>query len=109
MDERDKTLILELKKRIPFELAKHLKKIIVFGSRVRGETAEDSDLDVIVLVDWEYPEIEKELEDIVYKVMWDHDFKPIISLKVFLESKFYDALNRGFSFYKHIEKEGVFL
>ncbi len=107
MDERDRALILEFKKRLSLDIEKHLKRIIVFGSRVRGEAAEDSDLDVIALVDKKTPEIEKKLEDIVYQVMWDHDFEPIISLKVFAESQFNSALTKGFSFYRHIEQEGI--
>lgn len=107
MNKRDRALILELKRRIPLDIKKRLKRVIVFGSRVKGEATEDSDLDVIALVDEKTPEIEEKLEDIVYQVMWDHDFKPIISLKVFVESQFYSALNKGFSFYRHVEKEGV--
>lgn len=107
MDKRDRALILELKRRIPLDIKKRLKRVIVFGSRVTGKATEDSDLDVIALVDEKTPEIEEKLEDIVYQVMWDHDFKPIISLKVFVESQFYSALNKGFSFYRHVEKEGV--
>lgn len=107
MDERDRMLILEFKKRLPPVLKSHLKQLIVFGSRVRGEATEESDLDVIALVDEKTSEIEKKLEDIVYQVMWDHDFKPIISLKVFSESHFYNASKKGGSFYRHVEKEGV--
>lgn len=107
MDERDRALIEELKNRLSAEIAGHLRKIIIFGSRVRGEAVEGSDLDVIALVDEKTPEVEKKLEDIAYQVMWDHDFKPIISLKVFSESQFYGDSNRGFSFYRYVEKEGV--
>ncbi len=106
MNERDKALLLEFKRRIPPDLGRHLRRLIGFGSRIRGEGAEDSDLDIVVLVDEKTPEIEKQLEDIAYLVMWDHDFKPIISLKVFAESQFYNALNKGFSFYRHVE-EGI--
>ncbi|MDN3511258.1 MAG: nucleotidyltransferase domain-containing protein [Candidatus Jettenia sp. CY-1] len=109
MDEKDRALILEFKGRIPPSLKKHLKRLIVFGSRVKGEASEDSDLDILVLVDEKTPEIEKKLEDVVYQVMWDHDFKPIVSLKVFAESQFNNAANKGFSFYQHVEKEGISL
>lgn len=107
MDDRDRDLILEIKRRLSSDLADHVKRLIVFGSRATGKASEDSDLDVIALVDEKKPEIEKHLEDIVYQVMWDHDFKPIISLKVISESHFYNALKRGFSFYRHVEKEGI--
>ncbi len=63
MDERDRALIEELKNRLPAEITGHLRKIIIFGSRVRGEATEESDLDVIALVDEKTPEIEKKLED----------------------------------------------
>ncbi|MBI5183763.1 MAG: nucleotidyltransferase domain-containing protein, partial [Nitrospinae bacterium] len=73
MDDRDRDLILEIKRRLSSDLSDHVKRLIVFGSRVKGEAAEDSDLDAIALVDEKTPEIEKHLEDIVYQVMWDHD------------------------------------
>jgi len=107
MNERDKALISDLKERLPLQIKKHIKRFIVFGSRVKGEAIEESDLDIIVLVDEKTPEIEKALDDIVYQVMWDHDFKTIISLKIFAESKFNDAFSRGFSFYRHVVEQGI--
>ncbi len=95
MNDRDRELLLEFKKRLPSDLSNQIKRLIVFGSRVKGEAQEESDLDVIALVNEKTPEIENLLSDIVYQVMWDYDFKPIISLKVFSESQFYNALNRG--------------
>ncbi len=59
------------------------------------------------LVDNKSSEIERKLEDVAYQVMWDHDFKPIISLKVFAESRFKSAVKRGISFYENVQKEGV--
>lgn len=107
MDDSDRALILEFRRKLSPDLANCIKRLIVFGSRVKGEAAEDSDLDVIALVDEKKPELEKRLEDTAYQVMWDHDFKPVISLKVLSESQFYNSLGKGFSFYMHVEKEGV--
>lgn len=107
MTERDKEIISEFKRRLAREILGDIKKLIVFGSRARGAATEESDLDMIVLVTDKTPETEKKLEDVAYSVMWDYDFKPIISLKVFTESQFNNAIAKGFSFYKHIEKEGV--
>jgi predicted nucleotidyltransferase len=107
MDEKDKALVSDLKERLPSHIKKHIKRLIVFGSRVRGEETEGSDLDIIALVDEKTSEIEKALDDIVYQVMWEHDFKTIISLKVLAESKFNDAFSKGFSFYRHVAEQGV--
>jgi len=107
MNEEDRALILEFKRRVPADLKAHLKHLIVFGSRAKGRAPLDSDLDVVALVDDKTDEIEKRLENIAYQVMWDYDFNPIISLKVLSESQFSDALSKGYSFYRHIKMEGV--
>ena len=109
MNEKDRNIILELKKRLPDTVRDHIRKVIAFGSRVRGEGSEDSDLDLLILVDRKAPEIEVKIEDVAYEVMWDHDFEPILSIKLFTESGYHDLVKEGFSFYKNIEREGVAL
>lgn len=107
MGEQDRRIIMELKERLPAEVRGHLARLILYGSRARGEAAEDSDLDVIALVNEKTPELEAQMEDTAYRVMWDHDFRPIISLKVFSEKRFKQAAAEGFSFYKNVEREGI--
>jgi UTP:GlnB (protein PII) uridylyltransferase len=109
MDKRDRNLILEFKKSLPLDVMAHIRKVVAFGSRVRGQREEDSDLDLLILVDQKIPELEGKIEDVAYQVMWDHDFKPIISIKVFTEADYRNSLAEGFSFYKNIESEGVSL
>jgi predicted nucleotidyltransferase len=109
MTERDRDIILELKKKLPTEVSANIKKMIAFGSRVRGQGEEDSDLDLLILVNRKTSDLESKIEDVAYKVMWDHDFKPIISIKVFTEAHYQDFLREGFSFYKNIDREGVSL
>lgn len=105
--ELDKQLVEELKRRLPTEVRKHLRQLILFGSRARGDAAEDSDLDLVALVDNNTPELERALDDTAYNVMWDHDFQPVISLKVFSEARFHHSLEQGFSFYRNVMKDGV--
>ena len=109
MEEEDRQLVLELKSRLSDDVLRHLKKLVLFGSRARGEGAPDSDLDLVALVDEKSPEIENKLSDAAYSVMWDHDFRPIISLKVFAESRFRHAVEEGYSFYRNVEREGIAL
>ena len=107
MDERDRNLILEFNGRLPAGVMAHIRKVVAFGSRVRGQGEEDSDLDLLILVDQKTSELEGKIEDVAYQVMWDHDFKPITSIKVFTEFDYRNFLREGFSFYKTIEREGV--
>jgi len=109
MNEQDRSIIIELKKRLPAQVKDHIRKVVAFGSRARGEDSKDSDLDLLILVDRKAPEIEGKIEDVAYQVMWDHDFKPILSIKLFSESGYLDRVREGFSFYKNIEREGVAL
>ena len=107
ISSNDKALILEFKTKLPQGILFNLKKLIIYGSRVRGDASLDSDLDIVALVDKKNSDIEKKIDDIAYEVMWEHDFMPIISLKVLAEKQFYDAVKKGFSFYQHVAKEGI--
>lgn len=109
MQQTDLDIISLFKSKMPKRILSSVKKMIVYGSRARNESAQDSDLDLAILLEKKRPEIEKELEDIAYQVMWDNDFKPIISLKVFDSKTYQSLLSKGFSFYKNIEKEGIVL
>ena len=107
MEKKDRQIVEELKRRLPPDVKPHMRKLIVFGSRSTGRATEDSDLDIIALVDERTPSIESALDDIAYAVMWDHDFKPIISLKVFAVGRFHSAARKGYSFYRNVEREGI--
>ncbi len=107
MVRHDRQVVLEFKGKIPKTFRCHMKKVIVFGSRAHGEAKKDSDLDLAVLVDKKNTHLMKALDDTAYEVMWDHDFKPVISLKVFAQTAFNKSLRKGFSFYRHVALKGV--
>ena len=107
MGELDKALIEELKQRLPADVQRHIRRMIMYGSRARGDSTDESDLDLVALVDEKTPELEQAIDEIAYQLMWDHDFKPIISLKVFSEERFLSATARGLSFYRNVDREGV--
>ena len=86
-----------------------LQAIIVYGSRAWGRPESDSDLDVAVLVQDRTPQLEEALLEAAYQVMWDHDFTPLISLKVFDASSFATYQEKGFSFYRKVAEEGIVL
>jgi len=82
-------------------------KIILFGSRARGEAREDSDWDLLILLD--KPRIDNSDFDLIsyplYELGWQEGehFSP----KLYTTK---DWLKRSFTpFYKNIEKEGIVL
>jgi uncharacterized protein len=107
MTDRDSRMLAEFRRRLPDDIQPQMRAILVYGSRARGDAAEDSDLDVVALVEDKTPEIERRLDDIAYDVMWDFDFAPIMSLRVFPYARFYEAAQEGWSYYKNVLAEGL--
>ena len=107
MGERENRMVREFRERLPAQIRPHVRKLIVYGSRARDDGDDDSDLDLVAIVDEKTPELENALDDAAYDVMWEFDFRPVISLKVFSQDSFQAAADKGFSFYKHVLEEGV--
>ena len=107
LSQRDQDIIRVLKRRLANLAGDRLQDLIIYGSRVWGGADLDSDLDVAVLVrDWT-PELEASLLEGAYQVMWDYDFMPLISIKVFDADSFDSHQKKGFSFYRKVALEGL--
>jgi hypothetical protein len=98
-----------LKKRLEEVAGEKLQAVIVYGSRAWGHSDPDSDLDVAAIVRDCTPQLEGPLLEAAYQVMWDHDFTPLISLKVFEASNFAAYRESGFSFSRRVAEEGIVL
>ena len=87
--------------------AEHLKTVILYGSYARGDYTENSDIDIMVLLDLSDMDIKKyrhELSGMTYDFNMDYDLdiKPIVKNKEHF-NKWVDV----YPFYTNIEKEGV--
>lgn len=85
----------------------HLKQVILYGSYARGDFTEDSDVDIMILLDISDMEIKNyrhQLSDITFDFNMDHDLdiKPIAKSEDHFR-KWIDA----YPFYANISKEGV--
>jgi predicted nucleotidyltransferase len=102
-------LVQTLKKRLEEAAGQKLQAVIIYGSRAWGHPDPDSDLDVAAIVRDCTPQLEGALLEAAYQVMWDHDFTPLISLKVFDAGSFAAYREKGFSFYRKVAEEGIAL
>lgn len=109
LNQMDQNIVRTLKHLLVDLAGNRLQAVIVYGSRVWGGADLESDLDVAVLVREYTPELEKALLEAAYKVMWDYDFSPLISLKVFDADSFAAYQEKGFSFYRKVAQEGLSL
>ena len=101
---KDREILEQLKKDLVQALDDHMKIIKAFGSRVRGDPHEWSDLDVMIVVSQINPKIKEMISQIRYNVMWKYNFRPLISLLLYSEEEFKEVSR---SLMGNIEEEGV--
>jgi predicted nucleotidyltransferase len=90
----------ELTEKYPF-----IKKIILYGSKARGDFSEDSDIDLLFVIDQEITRSVKfEIYDIIHKYELDNDI--VVSAIFVSESDFNTKLSL---LLKGVKKEGITL
>ena len=86
-----------------------MQKIILYGSRARGDFREDSDYDIMILTDLDelsQKKYQKDLSYMTYDFSLDHD----VDIKsVAKEEKFFMHWVVNYPFYRNIQQEGVVL
>lgn len=87
----------------------HLKSVILYGSYARGDYTEDSDIDIMILVDLPDEKLDSYLDSLSelgfrYNVEHDVWIMPIVKN---IEHFQYWVLT--YPFYKNVQKEGVTL
>lgn len=85
----------------------HLKTVILYGSYARGDYTENSDIDIMVLLDLNDMDIKKyrhELSGMTYDFNMDYDLdiKPIAKNR-----EHFNKWVGVYPFYSNIEREGV--
>ncbi len=88
-------------------LKNDLSKIILYGSYARGDFQQDSDVDVMILVNLPVKEIEK-VEEAIFELAYDIEMEHGIHISPIIKNEqqfeyWVDAL----PFYRNVKKEGV--
>lgn len=87
----------------------HLKQVILYGSYARGDFNEDSDVDIMLLVDLPEEKLNSfsdELSELVfeYNVTYGIWFMPIVK-----NIEHFKYWRQAYPFYSNVEKEGILL
>ena len=90
-------------------LGDRLKKVILYGSYARGDYNKKSDVDIMILTDLSFEEIE-EYRDKISDAAFEIELKTGIILSPVVKNIEKHNVRRKFvPFYKNVEKEGVVL
>lgn len=90
-------------------LGNRLKKIILYGSYARGDFNNSSDVDIMILTDCTFEEIE-EYRDIISDIAFDIELENGIVISPIIKNiDKYNARVNFVPFYKSVKKEGVVL
>lgn len=88
---------------------KHVKQVILYGSYARGDFRQDSDVDVMVLVDLSDTQIESYSDALSelgfeYNIKYDIWFMPVVKNELH-----FGEWSADYPFYSNIVKEGITL
>ena len=93
--------------RIKDLLNDNLVSIRLFGSKVRGDFSDDSDIDILIVL----KEKDYALREKIYDILVDIDltYDPKISLKIYTEKEMEKNKQLGSPFVLNVEREGLML
>ena len=96
LPDQIENMLLQFVERSVHSCESHIKKIILFGSYARGDFGTDSDIDIMVLVDFPREQLGGYMSifsDISFDISFDHDF--------------FNQWIASFPFYHNVRTEGV--
>lgn len=107
MPEMIHNIIYQFSQQLKVILGDHLSKVIVYGSYARGDYQENSDVDVMILVDLTVEEIKK-IENEIYDLAFDIEMNRGIDISPIIKNeKQYEYWVDTLPFYRNVRKEGV--
>jgi predicted nucleotidyltransferase len=105
LSKREKDALADIKSEISRKYRLCWMKLI--GSKARGDFDEESDLDVVIVLDELNWEIEKDIYEICFYTGLKYDI--LISPIVYSDDKINNKLLQATPFYKVVEKEGLLI
>lgn len=103
--EKEKLALRELKEKIANKYELIWMKLI--GSKARGDSNEESDVDIVIVLKNICWEVEKDIYDICFYLDLEYDL--VISPIIYSEEEIKSRLTQITPFYQRVETEGILL
>ena len=101
----EKPILENFKRRVEQRFPGEVVRLVLFGSKARGDASIESDIDVLVVVrstDWKLGD---EIRDIGYELEIAHGV--VLSIQVMGQAQYQELKARGSTFLENVEREGV--
>lgn len=109
MSDSMKAMLEEYTKGIEKIFGDKLRQIILYGSQARGDANQNSDIDIMVLVEMSDMEIKEKMDELVeLSFEFDMNYNVVVSPIVNNVENFIKWV-KVVPFYKNVQKEGVIL
>jgi predicted nucleotidyltransferase len=80
-------------------------KLIMYGSRARGDATDESDLDLMVVLERADPDIEEAVERVAWQIGFDSGL--VVSTVVFMQNELVRSPLRCSPFVNTVQREGI--
>jgi predicted nucleotidyltransferase len=103
----ERLAVEDLKRRLREALGENLIKIVLYGSKARGDAHRGSDVDILVFVRTYNAAIHDQVYDIAWEVFYANDFAFRISVQIMSEEEWQKYEQYGSSFYRNVKEDGI--
>ena len=109
MWDRIKQILDEFKQKLPSGVQQQIVQMRCFGSYAKGNEQPDSDLDLLIVLKAEDENIQEVINEVAYNIMWEHDFTPLLAVKIISEAHYKDLGRKNSFFYQNLQQDGVLI
>ncbi|MBH0204108.1 MAG: nucleotidyltransferase domain-containing protein [Nitrospira sp.] len=101
----EKPILEEFKRRVEQRFPGELVRVVLFGSKARGDASVESDIDVLAVVRSEDWKLGDEIRDTGYELEIAHGV--VLSIQVMGQRQYQELKGRGSTFVANVEQEGL--
>lgn len=105
--KKERDALQAFNQRLLSELGQQVRQVILFGSKARGDSAPDSDIDVLILAEEEGRQLRKTISKISSQIGLDYDV--CLGALLIADERWRQMSLERFSLCRNVERDGILL